>query len=317
MEKVCVTGGGGYVASWVVKYLLSKGGYTVHATVRDPSDEKKNGHLKNLGENLRLFKADLFDNEGLCNAFEGCTGVFHVASPVPSSNLPNPEVEVIEPAVTGTKNVMKACIKAKVNKVVFVSSAAAVAANPNWPKDQPMDETSWSDPEYCKANQNWYLASKTLAEREALGYAERNELNVVSVCPTLVLGPMLQSTVNASSAVLLKYMKGGSEAVKDDVRVIVDVRDVAEAILLAYEKPEAEGRYICMSHAIRASALIGKLEFMFPTYNYPKSFIEVPGSGLNLSNQKLQNLGWKYRPLEETVADAVTSYRALGLLDEP
>lgn len=56
--------------------------------------------------------------------------------------------------------------------------------------------------------QNWYCAAKTLAEREALGYAERNEVNVVTVCPSLILGPMLQSTLNASSLALLKYVKG-------------------------------------------------------------------------------------------------------------
>ncbi|KAL4579062.1 hypothetical protein LXL04_015197 [Taraxacum kok-saghyz] len=85
MEKVCVTGAGGYIASWVIKLLLSKG-YIVHGTVRDPGNEEKNGHLKkleNAGERLHLSKADLFDYEGLCAAFAGCNGVLHIASPVP------------------------------------------------------------------------------------------------------------------------------------------------------------------------------------------------------------------------------------------
>ncbi|KAL6176223.1 hypothetical protein ACLB2K_052858 [Fragaria x ananassa] len=79
-ETVCVTGAGGFVASWVTKLLLSEG-YKVHGTARDPCNEK-NGHLKKL-ENAS-FKADLFDFEGLCAAISGCSGVFHVASPVPS-----------------------------------------------------------------------------------------------------------------------------------------------------------------------------------------------------------------------------------------
>ncbi|KAK7820107.1 putative anthocyanidin reductase [Quercus suber] len=45
-------------------------------------------------------------------------------------------VEVIEPAVKGTLNVLKACLEAKVKRVVVVSSFAAVAMNPSWPKDQ-------------------------------------------------------------------------------------------------------------------------------------------------------------------------------------
>ncbi|KAF7138897.1 hypothetical protein RHSIM_Rhsim07G0257900 [Rhododendron simsii] len=93
-REVATPGAGGYISSWVVKLLLSKG-YVVHGTVRDPRDEKKNGHLKKLekaSENLHLFKADLFDYEGLYAAIAGCTGVLHVASPLPSDNPSiNPE----------------------------------------------------------------------------------------------------------------------------------------------------------------------------------------------------------------------------------
>lgn len=91
-ETVCVTGAGGFVASWVVKLLLSQG-YIVHGTVRDPCDEK-NAHLKkleNATENLQLFKADLLEFEGFVAAISGCTGVFHVACPVPSDTDPNSE----------------------------------------------------------------------------------------------------------------------------------------------------------------------------------------------------------------------------------
>ncbi|KAJ0763915.1 putative cinnamoyl-CoA reductase [Helianthus annuus] len=93
MESVCVTGAGGYVASWVVQELLAKG-YIVHGTVRDPDDEKKNGHLKTLEhakERLRLFKADLLDYAGLCIAIHGCMGVIHVATPVPAGKVTNPQ----------------------------------------------------------------------------------------------------------------------------------------------------------------------------------------------------------------------------------
>ncbi|KAF5183937.1 Cinnamoyl-coa reductase, partial [Thalictrum thalictroides] len=74
--SVCVTGGGGYQASWLVKLLLSKG-YMVHATVRDP-DDVKNAHLKtleNAAENLQLFKAELLDYDSLFAAIKGCVGV--------------------------------------------------------------------------------------------------------------------------------------------------------------------------------------------------------------------------------------------------
>ncbi|XP_062097173.1 cinnamoyl-CoA reductase 1-like [Humulus lupulus] len=314
-KVVCVTGAGGFVASSLVNLLLSND-YIVHGTVRQPNDAKY-AHLSSLNkasENLKLFKADLLDYGSLVSAIHGCSGVFHVASPVPPSSVPNPEIELIEPAVSGTLNVLKACREAKVERVIYVSSIAAVAMNPNWPKDQVMDETSWSDKDYCRTTQNWYCLSKTLAESEAFEFSRKTGLHVVSVCPTIVLGPILQSNVNASTLILLKLLKEGYESIENRLRSIVDVRDVAEAILMAYEKPEAEGRYICTSHIIKAKDLVDKLKSLYPNYNYPKNFTEVENEK-KVSSEKLQKFGWKFRPLNETLTDSIESYRAAGLLD--
>ncbi|KAK2997270.1 hypothetical protein RJ639_025023 [Escallonia herrerae] len=136
---VCVTGAGGYVASWLVKLLLSNN-YTVHGTVRDPEIEK-------ASENLKLFKANLLDYTSLSAAITGCQGV-----------------ELIEPAVNGTLNVLKACVEANVTRVVYVSSGAAVSMNPNWPNGQVKDETCWPDKEYCRTtNATAWWKSKQLA----------------------------------------------------------------------------------------------------------------------------------------------------------
>ncbi|XP_057489973.1 cinnamoyl-CoA reductase 1-like isoform X2 [Actinidia eriantha] len=313
--KVCVTGAGGYVASWLVKILLSNG-YTVHGTVRDPHNEK-NAHLKKLdkaSENLKLFKVDLLDYHSLSAPISGCNGVFHVASPVPSSSVPDPEVQLMEPAVKGTLNVLKACSEANINRVVFVSSVAAVSMNPDWPKGQVKDETCWSDKEYCRRTNNWYCLSKTEAESEALKFAKISGLDVVTVCPTLILGPMLQSTTNASSLVLIKLLKEGYDELENRLRMIIDVRDLAEALQMTYEKPEAEGRYICTAHTIRSQDLVEILRRIYPNYNYPKKFTEGKEEE-KICSEKLQKLGWQYRPLEETLVDSVESYRQSGLLD--
>ncbi|XVE94358.1 hypothetical protein REPUB_Repub02eG0002200 [Reevesia pubescens] len=315
--KVCVTGAGGYLGSWVVRLLLSNH-YAVHATVRQPGDSKY-AHLNQLDEGasdkqLKLFEADVLDYHSLCSAIAGCTGVFHVASPVPSSTVLNPQVEVLEPAVKGTLNVLQACVEANVKRVVVVSSGAAVSLNPRWPKGQIMDEACWSDKEYCSATKNWYCLSKTEAESEAFEFAKRTGLDVVTVCPPLILGPLLQSTVNSSSLVLIKLLKEGYDSMENKLRSIVDVRDVAQALLLAYEKPEAEGRYICAAHLVETRDLVDKLRSIFPHYNYPKSFTEG-GEGGMLSSEKLQMLGWSYRPLEETLVDSIESYRKAGILD--
>ncbi|XP_047066731.1 cinnamoyl-CoA reductase 1-like [Lolium rigidum] len=315
-KSVCVTGAGGFIASWLVKLLLSKGHYAVRGTVRNPGD-CKNAHLKTLegaGERLQLVRADLLDYDSIASAVAGCEGVFHVASPVPFGRSTNPEAEIIAPAVTGTLNVLKACYEAKVKRVVMVSSVSAVYNNPNWPKGKVFDEDSWSDEAVCRKGEDWYDLSKTLAEREAFAYAAKTGLDIVTICPSLVIGPLLQSSVNASSQVLLNYLKGEHETVENKLRNLVDVRDVADAILLAFENAEACGRYLCSSLSIKVSDLINILKTLYPMYSYPKNFAEVERN-IIYSSEKLQKLGWTFRPVEKTLADSVESYRASGILN--
>ncbi|KAG5227850.1 cinnamoyl-CoA reductase [Salix suchowensis] len=119
-QTVCVTGAGGFIASWIVKLLLEKG-YSVRGT------------------------ADLLDYESLQEAIQGCDGVFHTASPLTD----DPE-KMMEPAVTGTRNVMTAAAEAKVRRVVLTSSIGAVYMDPNRSPDVVVDESCWSDLEFCK-----------------------------------------------------------------------------------------------------------------------------------------------------------------------
>ncbi|CAO2200716.1 unnamed protein product, partial [Urochloa humidicola] len=290
-SAVCVTGAGGFLASWLFKLLLSTGRYTVRGTVRDPGD-RKNAHLTELegaGERLRLVKADMLDYSSVASAVAGCEGVFHVASPVPSGKSSNPEADVIAPAVTGTLNVLKACKEAKVKRVVVVSSVAAVFNNPNWPKGKAFTEDSWSDEQYCRKNDDWYFLSKTLAEHEAFAYAAKTGLDIVTICPSLVIGPLMQPTVNTSVRIFLGYIKGDQETVQNGFKNLVDVRDVADALLLAYENPQASGRYLCMSSPIRVSDIVNILKTSYPTHTYPKNFVEVEGS-YTYNTEKLPEL---------------------------
>uniref|UniRef100_A0ACD6AL46 Uncharacterized protein n=1 Tax=Avena sativa TaxID=4498 RepID=A0ACD6AL46_AVESA len=318
-KTVCVTGAGGFIASWLVRQLLSGGGYAVHGTVRDP-DDPKNDHLRALGgagERLRLFEADVLDYTSVVAAVAGCDGVFHVASPVPASKSDNPEVELLAPAVAGTLNVLRACREAGVRRVIVVSSVGAVFINPNLPEGPAVDEGCWSDEDYCRTTENWYCLSKTMAEREAVSYAEKTGLDVVTVCPSLVFGPLLQPTVNTSSLFLIRYLNcagGGNDAMDDKVRNMVDVRDLADALVLTYQNPEADGRYICSAYARKVSDVVSVVTSLHPNLNYPKKFVQV-GDEKVFSSEKLQRLGWRFRTLEEMLKDTVESYVAAGILN--
>ncbi|PNT52679.1 hypothetical protein POPTR_001G045800v4 [Populus trichocarpa] len=218
-QTVCVTGAGGFIASWIVKLLLEKG-YSVKGTVRNPADPK-NSHLRELEgaqERLTLCKADLLDYESLKEAIQGCDGVFHTASPLTD----DPE-QMVEPAVNGTKNVIMAASEAKVRRVVFTSSIGTVYMDPNRGPDVVVDESCWSDLEFCKNTKNWYCYGKTVAEQDAWDVAKKNGVDLVVVNPVLVLGPLLQPTVNASIVHILKYLTGSAKTYANSVQAYVHV----------------------------------------------------------------------------------------------
>nr|CAB3453807.1 unnamed protein product [Digitaria exilis] len=209
--RVCVTGAGGFVASWLVKLLLSRG-YSVHATVRDPNDPK-NAFLKQLdgaSENLKLFQADVLEYDTLTSAFAGCQGVFHPATPVIGDKLVDPEKEIMAPTVKGTRNVLEACSATNIQKLVVVSSAAAACLDPNWPEDRLKDETCWSDKQMCKEIESWYCLAKTEAEEMALEHGQENGLHLVTLLPGHVVGPLLQTAVISTSIKAFQYIIKGS-----------------------------------------------------------------------------------------------------------
>lgn len=317
-ETVCVTGAGGFIASWLVKSLLERG-YNVRGTAREPGDEK-NVHLQNIEgakERLKIIKADLLDYDSLLEAINGCSGVFHTACPVPSQRASNPEVEVINPAVKGTLNVLKACSVSKVKRVIMTSSVGAVLMDPKHPRDKFVDESCWSDPEYCRETQNWYFMAKTVSEQGAWHYSEEHGLDLISICPSLVLGPILQPKLNASSLILVKLLNGDLERCENKARNIVDVRDVAKAHILAYEIPSAAGRYLCTAHSVKTKELVDILKRLYPQYNYPKAYVDVglDSSGVEqLSGNKLRDLGLEYMQLQETLVDIVECFKHKDIL---
>ncbi|KAJ7954149.1 Cinnamoyl-CoA reductase [Quillaja saponaria] len=313
-KTVCVTGAAGFIGSWIVKLLLEKG-YTVRGTVRNP-DDPKNAHLKELEgakERLCLYKADLLDFESLQAAITGSNGVFHTACPMND----NPE-EVVEAAIKGTKNVIVAAAEAKVQRVVFTSTIGAVHMDPNRSSHILVTESSWSDIQYCKKTKNWYCYGKTLAEQEAWKMAKEKGVDLVAVNPVVVLGPMLQTTLNASSIHILKYLNGYSKTFENATQSYVHVKDVALAHILVFETPSASGRYLCGDTSVLHRGDIVKiLTQYFPMYPVPTkcSDEKIPkAKPYNFSNQKLKDLDMEFTPVKQCMYDTVKSLQEKGHL---
>ncbi|KAL0703695.1 hypothetical protein Bca4012_070120 [Brassica carinata] len=245
-KVVCVTGASGYVASWIVKLLLLRG-YTVRATVRNPSDTAKTEHLLALEgakERLKVFKADLLEEFSFEQAIQGCDAVFHTASPVKFTVM-DPQTELIDPAVKGTIDVLDTCRKiSSVKRVILTSSMAAVLIRqPPLEPNDVVDETFFSDPSVCIESKLWYQLSKTLAENVAWQFAKDNGMDMVVINPGYIIGPLLLPTLNLSVEIIVDMVKGKNPLNCRYYR-FVDVRDVALAHVKALESPSANGRYI-------------------------------------------------------------------------
>ncbi|XVF42892.1 hypothetical protein PTKIN_Ptkin01aG0402300 [Pterospermum kingtungense] len=300
-KKVCVTGASGYIASWLVKLLLQHG-YTVNATVRDPKDAKKTRHLLALdgaNERLHLFKAELLEEGSFDSVVEGCIGVFHTASPC-YVDVKDPQAEVIDPAVKGTLNVLRSCAKfPSIKRVIITSSVASVILTGRpLVDDVVVDETWFSDPAFCEESKQWYFLSKTLAEKAAWKFSEENGIDLVTIHPGVVYGPLLQPTLNATAGLVLNLI--GAENIPNETLAWVDVRDVANAHVLAFENPSACGRYCVAGKAIHFSEVVRILRELYPTLNLPDKCEDEKQSELSfhVSQERAKSLGISFTSME-------------------
>ncbi|KAM5550463.1 hypothetical protein ABKV19_027561 [Rosa sericea] len=311
-KVVCVTGASGFIASWLVKLLLQRG-YVVKATIRDPNNPKKTEHLLSLEgakERLHLFKADLLEEGSFDLAVDGCEGVFHTASPVLFSSISDPQAELIDPAVKGTLNVLKSCMKfPTIKRVVLTSSMAAVIFNGRpLTSNVVVDETWFSDPLVCEELKEWYCLSKTLAEEAAWKFAKENGIDMVTINPSYVIGPLLQPTLNFSVEMVLDLKK--------DVN-LTDVRDVASAHIQAFEVPSATGRYCLVANVTPIHEARKILKEIHPTLCQPEICEQdIPSAReYQISQEKAKSLGLDFLPLEVSLRDTIECLKEKGFLE--
>lgn len=343
-KPVLVTGGSGYLASWVIKMLLEKG-INVHATVRNPSDSKKVDHLNAMANTssgkLKLFKSDLLDSHSFDESMQGCELVIHMASPFFITGINDPERELIRPAKEGTRNVLETANRtAAVKRIVLTSSVMAIYGDNSDIKMAPggiFTEKEWNVT--SSADHQPYSYSKTIAEKEAWAIAkEQDRWDLVVINPGWILGPSISKRKDSMSINTMIQFGNGTfkSGVPELWNGIADVRDVASAHIKAGFTPGASGRHIIVSGEATLFDISKILQKHFPE-SYPFPRMQAPkflfwliapiygytrkyasknlGHHIKFDNSYSKtDLGMSYVPIEQTVKDHFQQILDDGLL---
>ncbi|MEV0299103.1 NAD-dependent epimerase/dehydratase family protein [Nocardia sp. NPDC050710] len=337
MSTVLVTGATGFIAGHVIEDLL-RHGYAVRGTVRDLRAESERAHLvaiaDQLGGQLDFVAADLSADQGWEAAVDGCDAIMHLASPIPLKHA-----ELRETPCAGMRRVLTAAVSTStVRRIVVTSSTDAITEG--HADRRARTSRDWSVVERCSP----YSAGKTLAEQWAWrfisGLPAEHRVEMVSILPGLVLGPIQRAATSTSHEPVSRLMSGSFVG---PVRVgwaPVDVRDLAIAHRLALETADAAGRrYVCAGPnlwmreiAATLAAEFGPRGWRVPTRELPDALVRlssVADAGVRMvvpnlghpvevdASDTCSELGWEMRPVTDTVISTAESLIEYGIVGPP
>jgi dihydroflavonol-4-reductase len=326
--KILVTGGSGYIGSAVVRELLEAGS-EIRVLVRKTDD------LSNLGGlDVELVHGDITDFHSVMSALDGCDRVFHLAA-IYAIWLPDPKM-MSWVNVNGTRNVLEACLRKGIEKVVYTSSVAALGAHG---REHPADESARFNLSHTR---DAYYLSKYRAEQVALDYFHRG-LPVVIVNPTNPCGPRdIVPTPNGQ--LIINVIKGKLPGYVDGGINVSDIDDTAKAHVLAMEKGKAGEKYVLGKTNVSVKEYFDLIAELgggkSPSLRIPRPFAVFSGYLYELlamltrrppvttaawvrvgsqysfwdSSKAVEELGMPQTPIRDSIQGAIDWFRANGKL---
>jgi dihydroflavonol-4-reductase len=314
--KCIVTGATGHIGNVLVRDLYHHG-YDIRAIVLERDDAAM------IEPFATIVRGNILDRAFLDANLRDADVVFHLAGIVEIGS--GKKKTIMRVNVDGTQNVVDACLKNGIRRLVYTSSVHAL---PELPKDQTMTEITAFDPDLVKG---LYAKSKAMATRIVLA-AKDSPLDVVIVHPAGVIGPYDYKLSNVSQ-MFIDYLCGRLNAYLKGGYNFVDVRDCAEGIRLAAEKGRRGECYILSGSIIGVKTLLDeiagiegrkriktKLAFWFilamsyfaeiyykivrrkPLFTHYS--VIVLNSNCNFSNEKaIKELGFATRDIRESIRD--------------
>jgi dihydroflavonol-4-reductase len=292
---------------------------------------RKSSNLKYIDEaKVEKVFGDILDLDSLIKAFTGCDTVFHLAGIVKIT--PGDEELVMRVNLDGTKNVIEACKRACVKKLIYTSTIHAIKEPP---KGTIIDETLPFDP---KTHRGAYDRSKALASIE-VEKATGEELETIIVCPTGVIGPY-DFKPSYFGAGMISYTKKKQPFRIDGEYDYADVRDVADGIIKAAMNGRSGEKYILSGHKLtmdeyyslleditgikppktkipfQLALFFSRLITIFSSNPYLSPYaIKILQSNSDISSKKAQReLGYKARNLKDSLSDQIKWFRENNMI---
>jgi dihydroflavonol-4-reductase len=269
MQTAGIIGGSGFIGSYVTKIFLEEN-FDVKVSSTDINNKSKYQHLlalTNAINNLEILPLDVRDKKSIEDFVTGCDIVVHGGTPF-ILDVKDPQTELLEPTVQGTRNFLDVIAKTGgIKKVVFIASVAA------WNTSFPFHPSSHNashifseeDTPYLGKDDHPYAQAKFLADQEVrkfIGESPTLPFEIVSVSPVMVIGNSLSERPDSTS-VGLQYLIKNKIAPNPFVEMLfatdtmfsmVDVRDVAEAIFQAATTKGLHGKnYLIANESYKIS----------------------------------------------------------------
>jgi dihydroflavonol-4-reductase len=253
-QRCFVTGANGHLGNNLTRALSDKG-FQVRAGVRDLAN---NEPFQGLA--CEMVYADLLNKDSLFPALEGVDILYQCAA-VFKHWAKDPKMEIVEPNIQMTKNILAVAAEQKVKKVVYISSIVALDHH-----SIPMDETTWNSD-----FSNPYFEAKTVSERLAWELAQKYSLQMVSVLPAALIGPHFYGPLANSMRFLDGLIKNQLVSDINFKFNFVDIRDVCEGLISAAQKGKSGERYILGSENDTSTTKVFQIaQSLFPDMNQPE-----------------------------------------------
>eukprot|EP00026_Physarum_polycephalum_P013351 Phypoly_transcript_13744.p1 GENE.Phypoly_transcript_13744~~Phypoly_transcript_13744.p1 ORF type:complete len:332 (+),score=74.65 Phypoly_transcript_13744:21-1016(+) len=318
-HKVFLSGASGYVAAHVLKQLLGKG-YSVRASVRSQqkADQIAQKYPQYKDKLEFVLVEDISKDGAFDGKLEGVEGIFHTASPFHFKVTTSNKVDLVDPAVKGTVGMLESALKVPTVKRVVITSSFAAISDSTKDSSHVYTEADWNPITQEQAENGdaraGYVGSKKLAEKAAHDFiqAKKPHFDIVTINPPLIYGPIEHhinklTDLNESVRTFYEFVSGQKEISVSHLDVFVDVRDVATAHILAYEKGEPNNRYFIVGGNFSWQEVVDIAHKYFPDSKAKKGNPgDYPPIKFRFDNSKSRTkLGLVYHTKEETFKDAI------------